>query len=177
MKQYVQWSGIHDPLNYPKAPIRAPQILSAKMSANTPPDRSEMLFWSRYSLPMQIGDKIRKAREHKNLSRSYLAEVLQMDVRTFERIENNQRDLHLKEAAQLAQALDLTPEILLFGEPKLIFERRPSSNSTDASGTAVPPTLSEVKALYESVIARLEKVIADKDVLIENLHHQLLKKA
>lgn len=147
------------------------------MSANPPPERSKMRFRSRYSLPMQIGDKIRKAREHKNLSRGYLAEILHMDIRTFERIENNQRDLHLKEAARLAEALDLTPESLLFGEPKLIFERNASNGSTAPSGTAPLSNLIEVASMYERVIAKLEKVITDQDLLIENLKAQLLKKA
>ncbi len=126
---------------------------------------------------MQIGDKIRKAREHKNLSRGYLAEILHMDIRTFERIENNQRDLHLKEAARLAEALDLTPESLLFGEPKLIFERNALHGAASASGTAPLSSISEVASMYERVITKLEKIIADKDVVIETLQAQLPKKA
>lgn len=124
---------------------------------------------------MQIGDKIRKARENKNLSRDYLANVLNMDVRTFEKIENNQRDIHLKEATELAKALELTPEALLFGEPRLVFERCNQNGAVYNNGTVNHQSIKEVKALYESVITRLEKIISDKDALIEALQRHARK--
>lgn len=71
---------------------------------------------------MQIGDKIRLARENKGRSREYLAQLLELDVRTVGKIENNERDLGLREASKIAKALDLTPQELIFGEPRLVFE-------------------------------------------------------
>ncbi len=115
---------------------------------------------------MEIGDKIRKARENKNLGRDYLAAQLDMDKRTLEKIENNQRDVHLKEVVAIAKELELTPEELLFGEPKLVFEHCNHNGAVYNSGTVNFQSLAEVRALYESVISRLEKVIAEKDITI-----------
>lgn len=56
---------------------------------------------------MIIGDKIKIAREHKGLSREHLATVLNMDVRTYEKIENNKRDLHLSEVEKIAKTLEI----------------------------------------------------------------------
>lgn len=62
---------------------------------------------------MEIGYKIHKAREDKGLSREHLASILGMDVPTYEKIENNHRDISLKEVEKIAGALGTTSQVLI----------------------------------------------------------------
>ncbi len=119
-----------------------------------------------------IGDKIRMGRENKGLSREHFAALLEMDVRTYEKIEHNKRDLQLMEVQKIADALELTPSELLFGEPKLVFENCTQNVSLYNSGTVNNQNIETLKSIYDELIMVLKQEIADKNKIIELLQNK-----
>lgn len=117
-----------------------------------------------------IGEKIRKARENKGLAREYVAELLQLDVRTYEKIENNKRDLQLSEVEKLAKLLDVSAQELIFGEPRLVFENCTQNSSVYYNnGTVHYQQSEELAAMRLAIITILELPIInikDKEKLL-----------
>ncbi len=120
---------------------------------------------------MQIGDKLKLARENKGLSREHLAAIADMDVRTYEKIENNKRDPHLSEIEKFSKALEISAAELLFGEPRLVFENcnQPLGYNT---GTVYYQSIEEIKTVYEKLIKAKDEIIEEKDKIIELLKNK-----
>ena len=128
---------------------------------------------------MEIGEKIRKARENNEYSREYLAAILNLDKRTIEKIETNQRDIHWQEIKKISEVLEITPQELLFGEPRLIFE-----NCHPQHGSSVYHTgevhyqpqyelnnANELILALKQTIRDKEEIISLKDAVIAELTH------
>lgn len=62
---------------------------------------------------MKIGTKIRAIREQKKYSQEYMAELLQMSVNGYGKIERNEVDVNIEKLQKIADALDIQPENLL----------------------------------------------------------------
>jgi len=118
---------------------------------------------------MKLGDKIKLTRENRGSSREHLAALLDMDVRTYEKIENNKRDISLSETEKIANGLDISMQELLFGEPKLVFENCNENVSLYNSGTLNYQSTKEIHEIYESQINFLQNQLAEKDKQIDQL--------
>ena len=62
---------------------------------------------------MTTGSIIQKLRERKNLSREQVADTISVSKRTYDRIEQNERDLSLPEASILSDLFDVPVEALM----------------------------------------------------------------
>ncbi len=107
---------------------------------------------------MQIGDKLKLARENKGLSREHLASIANMDVRTYEKVENNKRDLKISELEKFSNALEISLPELLFGEPRLVFENCNQNVSVYNNGTVNYQNYEAIIAAHEETIAALKKI-------------------
>lgn len=69
---------------------------------------------------MTTGSIIQKFRERKNLSRDQVAAHLAVSKKTYDRIEQNERDLSLTEASALSELFDVPLEMLIGGKGTFI---------------------------------------------------------
>ncbi len=69
-----------------------------------------------------IGYKIKKLREERNMSRDEMAALINKDVRTYGKIETNERKPTLDEIEIISKHFQVNPEDLLYAEPKIVFE-------------------------------------------------------
>ena len=69
---------------------------------------------------MTTGSIIQKFRERKNLSREQVAEHLSVSKKTYDRIEQNERDLSLTEASALSELFDVPLETLTGGKATFV---------------------------------------------------------
>lgn len=110
------------------------------------------------------GLNIRKLREDRNISREQMVDYLGISLRTYQKIESNQREPTIAEINKIAEKLDVTPEELLFGEPKVIFEK--CNKGFYSLGTMLFQSIEEVKQHYESLLSQ-------KGALIKSLQDAL----
>ncbi|MEY5047613.1 MAG: hypothetical protein RLZZ175_972 [Bacteroidota bacterium] len=62
---------------------------------------------------MKIGNNIREIREQKKWSQEYVAEMLNMSVNGYGKIERNEVDINIEKLQQVAQLFEVKPEDLL----------------------------------------------------------------
>lgn len=122
----------------------------------------------------QIGNKIRKIRELKNIAPKDMADRLNMTPQGYQRIERDEVGVNVERLLEIAKIFEMKPEEVLTFDEKVIF----SHNTITDNGTGINygPTHfntfpEEMKKLYEDKITLLEEKIqwmAEKIKAMEN---------
>ena len=68
-----------------------------------------------------LGQKIKKIRELKNISRKYVANELMISTTSYGRIERNEFDITVKRLAQISAILNVRMSVILDFDEKKIF--------------------------------------------------------
>lgn len=114
-----------------------------------------------------VGKALRQIRELKNLSQDFVAQNLGISTRAYSKIETEETQLTVSRLYELAQIFDVQVCDILGFEPKLVFNNSP--NQQGGSYVSYNNTqIDQVKALYE-------RLIDEKNVLIEELRRQILQ--
>lgn len=71
---------------------------------------------------MRIGYKIKKLRELRNFTQSYMATALQITQSTYCRYENNELDVSEKMLTELSNILTISPQAIVNFEEEKLFE-------------------------------------------------------
>ncbi|MBA3901582.1 MAG: helix-turn-helix transcriptional regulator [Bacteroidetes bacterium] len=111
---------------------------------------------------MDIGTKIKKIREMKNLSREHIAEALKMSTRGYSKIESNESKPGLDKLEEISKALDIDIIDLLSFDDKQVFNNVFHNASNGNNGNIVineNVNFEKERALYEQVITGKEEQI------------------
>jgi transcriptional regulator with XRE-family HTH domain len=121
-----------------------------------------------------IGFKIRKVRELKNLSQNYVADKLSLSQSTYSETENGKTQVTDQKLNQIATILEVSPEVIKGFSDAVVF------NSCNQSGQyntyKITNPIEKIEELYaqifkqhEDQIKALETIIQSKDELISLL--------
>lgn len=117
----------------------------------------------------QLGQRIKKFREIKNIPMKDFAEKLGMTVQGYSRIERNEVSVTFDKLEQIAEGLDMSTNELISDEK---FVLNFNNNTIEIGGYInnfhknFPP---ELKQLYEDKIKLLEELLKARDNEIEML--------
>ncbi len=105
--------------------------------------------------------KVKKLRESNNLSKFGMSEILGVETRTYDKIENGQRQLSLSEIELICNKFSLNPEEFLFGEPKLVFTNSINNGVVHGGNNNVfnLTDFDKVKSIFESYIKSKDDTI------------------
>ena len=96
----------------------------------------------------QIGENIRAARKSKGLKQEQLAEIAGLSTNHISKLENGKSGLQLNTLIQLADALDLSLDELVFGDPEELARRK--NNFDKARRYQLAEQLREMLKILES---------------------------
>ena len=105
---------------------------------------------------MEIGIKIKKVRELKNLTQGYMAEKLNVSQSTYSRFESPQSDLTISQLNEIASIFDMKTEDLITFDEKYILNNYGEIKGHQIGVNNFPV---EIKSLYEDKIKLLEDKI------------------
>lgn len=71
---------------------------------------------------MEVGTKIKRIRELKNIPMKEIAEKLDMSIQGYSKIERNEVSLTVEKLMKIAEAMELKPEELLTFDDKIVFK-------------------------------------------------------
>lgn len=106
------------------------------------------------SLSEDIGARVRKTREHYNLTREELAETAHISPQFLLHIENGTKSMTTNSLYHVARALNVTSDYLLFGLEQTDYDKLLASE-------ALASLLPEDKCLTEKVMQSIFKMIKD----------------
>ena len=107
---------------------------------------------------LQVGHKIKQARESLNYSQDYMAQALDISQAYYSRIENNQANISMNLLEKVGEVLEIEPWTLLSPGEFLYFKK--VTNSQVGSGQYHYNAYSEKeKQLYEERIRQLEEEV------------------
>ncbi|TAF98593.1 MAG: XRE family transcriptional regulator [Cytophagia bacterium] len=119
---------------------------------------------------MEIGKKIKKLCELRNITQEYMAEKLDTSQQNYSRWEKGEIEITVSRLEQIAKVLDMRPEDIFSFDEKIVFNNNYCNFNDSSTGIgANQNVLQELKASYLSHIANLQK---DNERL-----HNLLEKA
>ena len=78
---------------------------------------------------MSVGKNIKKLRELKNYTQSYMASQLDMSVSGYSKIEKDRTDISLSKIEKIAEILETSLSTILNFDPKQIFNQYDNHNS------------------------------------------------
>lgn len=115
---------------------------------------------------MTTGSIIQKFRQRKNLSREQVAEILSVSKKTYNFIEQNERDLSLPEAFILSDLFDVPVEALIGGNTTFI--NHGNVNVDVGSGRVENLTydailIEELKENLQKLNEKLDKLLGGTD--------------
>lgn len=114
---------------------------------------------------MTLGEKLKKARIHKNFTQEYLAEVLNISQKTYSNFENDKTKPDFHQVEGIAKVLEVSVLDFLSGDSITI-----NSTNGDHSGFIYQ------NQLPEKLIEQYEQRLKDKDAEIGFLRQLLGKK-
>lgn len=106
---------------------------------------------------MEIGTKIRKVREIKDVSQEYVAEQLGMSVTGYGKIERNEVGVSYEKLVKISDILQLPVEAIIGFDDKIAFNNFNNTKVEWQVGHYMMPV--EMKKLYEDKIRLLEDKI------------------
>ena len=113
-----------------------------------------------------IGLKIRKIREIKNLSRAEMAANLNLSERGYGKLENGEVQINLQKLEEIANVLEIDPIKLLQFEEGMIFKKCNNNSSLVNNGTINSANLEELIKAKDAQIESLKEIIKIKDELL-----------
>ena len=108
---------------------------------------------------IQVGNKIKKIRELKNLTQEHMADVLKMSQTGYGKIERDESDISLSRLEQISTVFEMKPEDLMSFDEKYIFNLYAENQST-ANGIQHNHFPEKLQQLYEDKIKLLEEKVA-----------------
>jgi transcriptional regulator with XRE-family HTH domain len=122
---------------------------------------------------MEIGQRIKKMRELRNMTQEHMAEKLETTQQNYSRWEKGDIELTVLRLEQIAKILDVRPEDFFSFDEKVVFNNNYCSFSDNATGIgANQSVLQELKLSY---ISRIEAQQKEIDRLHELLKQSLTK--
>lgn len=124
---------------------------------------------------MEIGTKVKKAREKKGYSQEKMAEILDISQPKYCRFENNQTFIDWNKLPLLAETLELNLTDLFPKETKNYYFHKPTNNSgyIENQKNFDETHLKKIENLYEKLLFEKDemykKIIKEKDDFIEFL--------
>lgn len=106
---------------------------------------------------MEIGTKIKKVRELKNLTQDYMSKELGVSQSTYSRFESPESDLTISQLNEIASLFGMKAEDIITFDEKYIFNNYGTAN--DKSFSVINEVSSKERELYEKTIALLEDKI------------------
>ena len=110
---------------------------------------------------MKVGNKIRQLRESKNMSQENMAELLQMSVTGYGKIERDEVSINLERLEAIANTLNSTPEELISNNQQVF-----NNYGTDQKNF-LHSTIHEYSTKLEKLQADNAKLYEDKIKLLE----------
>jgi transcriptional regulator with XRE-family HTH domain len=122
---------------------------------------------------MEIGKKIKKLRELRNITQEHMAEKLDTTQQNYSRWEKGEIELTVSRLEQIAKVLDMKPEDIFSFDEKIVFNNNYCNFNDNSTGIgANQAVLQELKLSYLSHISNLQK---ENDRLHEALKLALSK--
>jgi len=109
----------------------------------------------------QVGNKIRKIRELRNLTQDYMAQKLGVSQSNYARMESNEVSIPEKRLSQIADILQTTADAIRKFDDSLIFNITQGDHSSAGQNVTVNHyhISPELQKLYEDKIRLLEEKI------------------
>ncbi|WP_299247929.1 helix-turn-helix transcriptional regulator [uncultured Cytophaga sp.] len=107
---------------------------------------------------MEIGIKIKKVRELRNLTQEYMAQQLNVSQSTYSRYEKEDGDLTVSQLNKIAQLLEIKIDDLINFDEKLIFNNYGTAHDKSFSVNYINISEKE-RELYDKTIKLLEEKI------------------
>jgi|SRR5690554_618007 len=120
---------------------------------------------------MNIGKNIKNIRELKGLSQESMSRELNLSQKTYSNIENSKNNISYERIIKIAEVLEVTANIILELNTEVILNDSHSSSTSNRKNNASEHNCinkSQVK-LYERIIAEKDKLLTEKDIVIELL--------
>lgn len=117
---------------------------------------------------MEIGQRIKKIRELRNLSQQYMAEKLEITQQNYSKMESGDVDFPVSRLQILAKILDIKPEEIFMFDEKVMFNNHYWSFKDNSVGIQ--------QGIAENERKQYEARILDLKQEMEKLHN-LLKQA
>lgn len=122
----------------------------------------------------QIGTKIRKIRELKNIAPKDMADRLKLTPQGYQRIERDEVNVNVDRLLEIAAIFELKPEEVLNFDEKVVFHFPHSTNSVNLN--TYHQLLEELKNLYEENMKVLHEKVGLLEEKMELLKSQLVNK-
>lgn len=109
---------------------------------------------------MKVGNKIRLLRESKNLSQENMAEILNMSITGYGKIERDEVNISLERLKSVADALNTSPE-------DIISNNAPVFNNYGTANEKSFSVFHEYSSKFEKMHTEMIKLYEDKVKLLE----------
>jgi transcriptional regulator with XRE-family HTH domain len=107
---------------------------------------------------MQIGQRIKKIRELRNLSQQHMAKELEITQQTYSKMETGEIDFPVSRLQKLAETLEIKPEEIFMFDEKAMFSNNYWSFTDNAVGIGQQQGLAEnERKQYEARISDLKQ--------------------
>ncbi len=116
---------------------------------------------------MTLGEKLKKARMHKNFTQEYLAEVLNVSQKTYSNFENDKSKPDFHQVEDIAKVLEVSVLDFLSGDSITVHQNN--------NEVAIAQNYAAINA-SEKLIEQYEQRLKDKDSEIAYLKQLLDKK-
>jgi transcriptional regulator with XRE-family HTH domain len=127
---------------------------------------------------MEIGTKIKSAREKKGYSQEKMADILGISQSKYCRLENNKAFIDWNKLPLLAETLELNLSDLFPNENKYFYFHKPNNQSgyIENQKNYDDNHLKKIEELYQSLLDQKDKmykeIIKEKNELIESLKNK-----
>ncbi len=102
---------------------------------------------------------VRKIRELKNLSQSYVADMLGISTRTYSKIETGETQLTLSRLKEICEVLGTSPEEVFEFDVKMIFQNNPMNQQGGEFKAYNNTDVEHIERLYERLLQEKDRVI------------------
>jgi transcriptional regulator with XRE-family HTH domain len=119
---------------------------------------------------VNVGTKIKKLRELKNLTQEHVAERLGLTQSGYSKIENGEVDLPYSRLQNIADILEIKVEDITSFDEKFVFNNLHTNNQNGGQIGVIHNHVSDAeRKLYESQITSLKDEVAHLKVVMEKL--------
>jgi transcriptional regulator with XRE-family HTH domain len=120
---------------------------------------------------MEIGQKIKKVRELRNLTQDYIASKIGMTQESYSKIESSRNNISIQKLEKIAEILEVNPSDLLnFDENRVLLKFENTHNNTQVGYFN---EIESVKQLYEKMLLqKCEEIETLKQVYEKSLVQQ-----
>jgi transcriptional regulator with XRE-family HTH domain len=109
---------------------------------------------------MEIGQKIKKMRELRNITQEYMAEKLETTQQNYSRWEKGDIELTVSRLQQIAKILEIKPEDIFAFDEKVVFNNNYCNFNDNSTGIGTNQSiLQELKLAYTNRIDAQQKEI------------------